>query len=328
MASIRDKNLLFYSIHPNDDYSKEFMKELDKYPPLKKQFILICVNDPNIRIPDKIKQLNKVPVLVAAGFSRPILGNDAVSWLKNGGLQEKANGFDYGSLQEDVSKFAFLGDELKPSDYNQFYNSDYNHGFTDRDSILNQQFSKLNDNAHITTYDDANELKKDISAQLEQRLSQLKQQRDTDVPRPVKRIGGLDDPQNMGNNSGGQNFMNGNRPGNGAGLAYNPNPFGNHNMGQQSPQLPFAMPAMAPMNMPQMNMPQMGMPQMGMPQMNMPQVGMPQMNMPQMGMPQMNMGPNLPFNMGLPMHSQPMPQLPFQVGGMPRQNTHFKNPNL
>ena len=258
MASVRDKNLLFYSIHPNDEYSKEFMKELDKYPQLKKQFILICVNDPNIRIPEKIKQLNKVPVLVAAGFSKPILGNDAVSWLKNGGLQEKANGFDYGSLNDDISKFAFLSDDLKPSDYNQFYNSDYNHGFTDRDSILNHQFSKLNETSHITTFDDSNELKKDISSQLEQRLSQLRQQRDTDIPRAVKRIGGLDDQQN----TGGQNFLNNDRGGNGSGLTYNPNPFGNHNMAQQSHQLPFAMPTMSSMNIRGMGSPQQQMPQL------------------------------------------------------------------
>jgi hypothetical protein len=301
MSAIRDKNLLFYSIHPNDDHSKEFMKELDRYPQLKKQFILICVNDPNIRIPDQIKQLNKVPVLVAAGFSRPILGNDAVSWLKNGGLQEKANGFDFGALGNDKSQLAFLTDDLKPSDYNQFYNSDYNHGFTDKDSVLNQQFSKLNDNAHITTFDDSNELKKDISAQLEERFSQFRQQRDADTPRAVKRIGGLEDSQMSGGNStGGQNFLTNHRAGNGNGLTYNPNPFGS-----PDPQLPFAMPPMAPMNMQHQQMGQMGMQQ-----------------------------PQLPFNMGgmypQQQQQQPMPQLPFQMGGggMPRQSAHYRNPNL
>ncbi len=325
MTSIRDKNLLFYSVHPNDEYSKDFIKELDKYPPLKRQFILICVNDPNIRIPDKIKQLNKVPVLVAAGFSRPILGTDAVSWLKNGGLQEKANGFDYGSLGDDVSQFAYLSDDLKPSDYNQFYNSDYNHGFTDRDSILNQQFSKLNDNAHITTFDDSNELKKDISGQMEERLSKLRQQRDTDVPRAMKRIGGLEDSQNNGGNN--QNFLNNNnnnnRSGNGSGLTYNPNPFADTNNMPQNPQLPFAMPVLSPMNMPQqmggMSQQMGGMPQQmgGMPQ----QMG---------GMPQQMGGmPQLPFNMGMGQSQQQQPHLPFQIGGnMPQQNPHFKNPNF
>lgn len=245
MSSIKDKNLLFYSIHPNDEYSRDFMKTLDGFPQLKKQFILICVNDPNIRIPDKIKELNKVPVLVAAGFNRPILGPEAVSWLKNGGFQEKANGFNYGSLNDHDANYAYLTDEMKTSDYNQFYNNDYNRGFTDKDSVLNHQFSKLNDNAHITTYDDANEMKKDISSQLENRLSQLRQQRDTDVPRQMKRIGGMED-QNANSNT----VINGQRPGNGQGLVYNPNPFAANN--QNAPTLPFSMPVMAP-NYPQSN---------------------------------------------------------------------------
>ena len=317
MGSLRDKNLLFYSIHPKDDDSRDFMTELDKNPLLKKQFILICVNDPNIKIPDKIRQMNKVPVLVAAGFSRPILGQDAVTWLKNGAQQEKGNGFDYGSLSDsDSSKFAFITDDLKPSDYNQFYNSDYNHGFSEKDSILNQQFSKLNDAAHITTYDDANELKKDISGQLEQRLSQLRQQRDTDTPRAVKRIGGLEDQQgSQGSQSQGQNFMSGNRPGNGEGLAYNPNPFGNHNQqgggggGQNgAPQLPFNMPMQQQQQMPMQ-----------------PQQQMQQQQHQQQMQPMQPYGrPGLPFNMpGMPQQQQQQPQLPFnmplaQMGGQIR----------
>lgn len=296
MTSIRDKNLLFYSIHPSDQYSKEFLNELDKYPNLKKQFILICVNDPNIKIPDKVKQLNKVPVLVAAGFSRPILGNDAVSWLKNGGLQDKANGFDYGALNDDNSSYAYLTDDLKPSDYNQFYNSDYNHGFTEKDSILNHQFSKLNDNAHITTFDDTQELKKDISGQLEQRLSILRQQRDADVPRAIKRIGGLDDQVGSG-----QTFQNSNsRQDNGSGLVYNPNQFNNG-----GPQLPFNMPSVPSMpNMPNMNSHDQ----------------------------RQNPLPILPFNMpnfnqrsqNQQLPPRNMPQLPFQMN----KPQHYKNVNL
>jgi hypothetical protein len=157
MSSVKDRNLLFYSIHPNDEYSREFMQELEKNQNLKKQFILVCVNDPNIRIPDKIKQLNKVPVLIVAGFNRPIFGGDAVSWLKNNSFQEKANGMDYGSLNSDDSKYAFLGDEFKPSDYNQYFNGDYNQGFTEKEGVLNKQFTNVTKDAHITTYSDANE---------------------------------------------------------------------------------------------------------------------------------------------------------------------------
>jgi hypothetical protein len=309
MSKLQDKNLLFYSIHPNDKYSQEFRQELEKNPGLKKQFVLICVNDPSIKIPNKIRQLNKIPVLVAAGFNRPIMGPDAVSWLRNGGFQGKANGFEFGSLEDDNDSYAYLTDEFDKSDYNQFYNSEYNLGFTDKDSMLNQQFSKLSDNAHITTYDDSNEMKKDIASQLEQRLSNLRVQRDKDVPKAMKRIGGLDH----------NDFLNGNRPGNGQGITYNPNPYGSHQMPQQTnPQLPFQMP----------NMP--GVPNM---QMQMPQMQPMQQRQNPMQLPQMpsagRSGPSLPFNMGGFSNSgQSMPQLPFQMGGMPKQSMYFKNPNI
>lgn len=305
MSSIKDKNLLFYSVHPNDEFSRDFMRELDKNPILKKQFILVCVNDPNIRIPDKIQQLNKVPVLIVAGFNRPIFGGDAVSWLKNNNFQEKANGFDYGSLDNDTSKYAFLGEEFKPSDYNQFFNNDYNHGFVEKDSILNQQFSNLKTDAHITTFDDSNEMKKDIQSQLEQRLSQLRQQRDADIPKPIKRIGGLDDNNNQQHQQ--PNFYN--VPGMGHGQSqgnaptYNPNPFGNHVL-------------------PQQGNPQQGNPQQGR---QLP-FSMPQAPTMSRG----SMGPNLPFNMPFSqpmpspsynpqMFNQRMPTLPFQMN-MRNQN--------
>jgi hypothetical protein len=311
MSVVRNKNLLFYSVHPNDKFSKDFLDELERQPLLKKQFILVCVNDPNIKIPDKIKQLNKVPVLVAAGFTRPILGNDAVSWLRNGAYQEKGNGFDFGSLNDkDSTKYAYFTDDLKPSEYNQFHNSDYNHGFGDKDSILNQQFSKLNENAHISTYDDSNELKKDISLQLNQRLDQLRAQRDQDVPRAVKRIGGLDDPQSNNNTNtntnNNLNFADGSsdRGGNGNGLSYNPNPFANHNLqqGQIPPTLPFMMPNLGSQtgNRAQVNYP--------------PSFIGPGQRQGLNGQGFQQSGPQLPFNMpginnGL---TSQMPQLPFQ----------------
>lgn len=300
MSSIKDKNLLFYSIHPKDDYSREFLTELEKNQILKRQFILVCVNDPNIRIPDKIKQLNKVPVLIAAGLNRPIFGSDAVSWLKNNNFQEKANGFDYGSLNDVTSKYAFLGDELKTSDYNQFFNSEYNNGFVERESVLNQQFTNLKNDTHITTFDDSNEMKKDIQGQLEQRLNQLRQQRDADIPKPVKRIGGLDDMNNQQQQNqqnfygGGNNNNNNNGP---MAPTYNPNPFANHNMPQQpNHQLPFNMPSYQqgrPNNQQGRQLP-FAMPQ---------QPGGFQNNIP-FGMPQGQYNPNV----------QNGPMLPFQMG--------------
>ena len=280
MASIKDKNLLFYSILPNDEHSKGFLQELEKNPHLKKQFILVCVNDPNIKIPDKIRQLNKIPVLIAAGFSQPIFGQDAVSWLKNNSFQDKGNGFEFGSLDKDDSKYAWLSDETRPSDYNQFFNNEYNNGFAEKDGTLSRQFANLKTDAHITTFDDASEMKKDISGQLEKRLNDLRQQRDTDVPRPVKRIGGLDEmqtpqrqPPSMyggGGGGGGNGFGGG---GNGGAPTYNPNPFAVPQVSHQ--QLPFSNSSQPPLPFSMPRMPSMS-------------------RQPQMGS---QMGPRLPFNM-------------------------------
>lgn len=291
MTSFKDKSLLFYSIHPNDEHSRDFLKELEKNPSLKKQFILVCVNDPNIRIPEKIRQLNKVPVLVVSGFNTPIYGPDAVSWLKNNTFQEKANGLDYGSLNQDDSKYSYISDEMKTSDYNQFFNSDYNHGFTDKDSVLNHQFSNLKTDSHITTYDDSSEMKKDISSQIEQRLSEIRNQRDKDVPRPMKRIGGLDNmasQQNQSFSHGNGGGNGGNGSGNGGGSTaptYNPNPFASHVVPQQPQQMQNRQ---LPFSMPQMGGGSAGGPAGPTLPFNMP--------MPVQGN-QMNRGPTLPFNM-------------------------------
>jgi hypothetical protein len=192
MSVIKDKNLLFYSVHPSDKYSQEFLTELNKVPLLKNQFILVCVNDPNIKIPEKIRKMNIVPVLVVPGLNNPILGPDAISWLKNCNFQEKANGLDYGTLDDPTFNCAYLDDEMKTSNHNQYFNSEYNHGFTDRDSILNQRFSNIKSDTHIETYENTGEMKKNMTDQLNNRLEQLKAQRENDVPKPVKKIGGLE----------------------------------------------------------------------------------------------------------------------------------------
>ena len=107
----------------------------------------------------QIKSVNSVvvPVLIASGINRPIFGADAVSWLKNDSFKNKALGFDYGSLEDDKSSYARLGDELKTSDYNQFFNTDYNHGFFEKDTSLKEGFTTLISDTHITTFDDSSE---------------------------------------------------------------------------------------------------------------------------------------------------------------------------
>lgn len=258
-SSCSGKNLLFYSNHPNDHQSSDFLTELLKNPTLKRQFIMVCVNDRNIRIPEMIRSINRIPLLIISGLPKPIYGQEAISWLKNGNFQNKGNGFDYGSLDPGQNKYAVLSDENKPTEYNQFFNDGYNQGFSDSDNIINQQFASLSSDAGITTYDDSKELKKDMTSLIDARLAALRDQRNNEVPKQVKRIGGLE-PNNGGN---GMTFAQAQQPQQQQSQqqqqqapTYNPNPFapapqlpfGNNNnmrqlpfnnMAQMPPQLPF-----------------------------------------------------------------------------------------
>ena len=324
VPKIEDQNIIFYSLHPKDLISKQFLATLEKNPLLNRQFIKICVypNFQNIRIPQKILQLNKVPVLVPAGFPEPILGEDALSWLNNNAMTaEKSNGFDYGAIDDNAfsPKFSSLADEFQQSDYNQVWNDDYNLGFARGPANkINQAFSGIKDVDRISTYDDSHENKKGISDRMMQRMNQLKFDRDREVPSAPQRIGGLDMDSSNGNTITGlmnspmgapqynPNVMGGGGgPVNGASLIpqYNPNinvpqmpgggPPGQYNpmMGggppggnslQYNPNVP-SVPHMGGGNSLQYN-----------PDPNAPIGGMmPQMNLPQnRGMPQM---PQRPF---------------------------------
>jgi len=185
-----NKNILFYSIHPNDTNSKQFMTLLNKYSYLKQQFILVCVNDPNIKIPQIILDIGTTPVLLSQGhgFNKPIIGTDAVSWLENGNMQDKANGMDYGSFNDtDISQYAILSNENVNSEYHQYHNADYNRGFDFKDANINSNFSKLTENNHVETYDDSGE-KKNNTIKLDKRLEELKSMRKAEVPSTLKRI--------------------------------------------------------------------------------------------------------------------------------------------
>jgi len=206
VPKLEDQNIIFYSLHPKDLISKQFLEVLNKNPLLDRQFIKICVypNFQNIRIPQKILELNKVPVLVPAGFPEPILGEDALSWLNNNAMTtDKSNGMDFASIDDNSfsAKFSSLTDEFEQSDYNQFFNNEYNLGFSEgQGNKINQAYS-VNANDRITTYDNSSENKKGISDKMMMKMNQLRFERDKDVPKAQQRIGGLDMDSSSGGNT-------------------------------------------------------------------------------------------------------------------------------
>jgi hypothetical protein len=183
--NIKTKHILFFS---NDQMSRMIIDELDKYPSLKKQFVIVDVNNQQIVIPEKVRIIGHYPLLFFPGFEKPIEGPEALTWLQNGGLQGKANGLDYGSFN-DVPQYSVLVDESKRVDgYNRHFNEEYNRGFGQSDDKIKNSFSSLTDNHHIEAF---GEDKKTKESDFLKKLDQRKAERDADLPAPIKRIGGL-----------------------------------------------------------------------------------------------------------------------------------------
>ena len=127
------------------------------------------------------------------------------------------------------------------------------------------------------------------------RLAQMRQQRDADVPKPIKRVGGLEGISTGSdqNNSGSISF-NPSNTGNSGPPTYNPNPFAPVT---HTKQLPFNMPQMGgnPFNQGQGQVPPFGQ-------------GQGQGQFPPFGQGQ---GQAPPFAM--PFNRPPPPSLPFQM---------------
>ena len=199
MDNVSNKNILFFSLHEKDTTSKQILEELDKNKLLDNQFIKVCVypNFRNINIPKKILELNKVPVLIAPGFSEPIMGDNALSWIKNNTFNtDTAMGLESAELGTSnfSSIYASLEEEFKSTDYNQHFNSDYNLGFGQSKSNNPNEFMNVKENSQIVTYDEGDG-KKNSSDQIKKRMNQLIFNRDRDIPRAPQRIGGLEDMQ-------------------------------------------------------------------------------------------------------------------------------------
>ena len=151
-------NIFFYSTHPDDKESAEFLRELDKNPLLKKQVILINIYQH--KIPDIVKKTGKIPVLVTEGFNEFITGTAAISWLKNGGFQSKANGYEYADMNTNIDS-VILTDEMKKKSDSLFVNSSYNRGFDKSQPIINSGYLSFKSDSHIDIYDDSGESKLD-----------------------------------------------------------------------------------------------------------------------------------------------------------------------
>lgn len=267
MSGTHNKNLLFYSLHPTDKISRQCLIELEKLPELNKQFVKFCVHDErNINAPPRIKlpkivyqcmERGLVPIIAVAGFNQPVYADSALSWIKQSALNK--SGIMPSNIHGQGTADNSATIEQASRSGNTLFDTDYNIGFSSGQGEFNKDYASIEESCgnRIVTYDEVND-KSQAAQEIQQRLEQLKFNRDSEVPRAQQRIGGNNMPQ--------------------------------------MPQMPqmYKMPMQNPQvgQMPQM--PQMPM-QMGqMPQMPMQMGQMPQMPMQMGQMPQM---PQMPASM-------------------------------
>ena len=192
MSGIQNKNLIFYSLHPNDKLSKMCLEELEKMPEFKKQFIPICIHDPRdinrpptIRLPQKVEECKRkglIPILAIAGFKEAIFATSALSWIKESALKTGdavlGSNIHGGGVADNCSLISQAGESG-----NSLFDTDYNIGFSNARGEFNKNYANIDEasESKIVTYDESSD-KNTASSEISQRLEQLKFSRDQDLP--------------------------------------------------------------------------------------------------------------------------------------------------
>lgn len=202
-------NILFYSSNPADKLSQQILQELNKNDLLKEQYLTICVNSPNIKLPRMIVEKNEVPVIVTRGFDQPISGEAALSLIKEAN-SGKAGGLEYGDPNQ-ASKVSedhgILAAESGRTSYQQAFNEDWNSGAELDSRTVNSAFSPIDDGFQqnvIDTYEEKGKGTKGLKGQLNKKLSQLNEQRMHEVPQPLQKVSGPPQQNQFPQQFGGQ----------------------------------------------------------------------------------------------------------------------------
>ncbi len=193
-------SILFYTNNPGDKLSQQILKELKNYPELKDQIRLICVSNPNLKLPKLIEEQDKFPLIVTRGFEEPIMGEHALSWIKEGHFSGRANGYEFGDIDKADKVddgFGTLATESSRTEYHQAFNDEYNRdGVAETQHVLNSKFSNINDSPQ--SLDTFEEGKTKGHSESSVQLRKLQMLRDNDVPKPLAKIQGP--PPGMGDN--------------------------------------------------------------------------------------------------------------------------------
>ena len=213
MSGIHNKNLIFYSLYPNDSVSRLCLSELDKNPDLNKQFIRICIHHPQdynkpplITLPAVIREFrNQIPILAISGFQQPILAKAAVSWIKESALKTDnsvmaSNIQGYGTADNCAT---IAQSEAKS---NSLFDTEYNIGFSNGIGEFNKSYANIDESSQmrIPTFEESTD-KRAASSDVAKRLEELKFNRSNDARPPGSQFGKAQGgPQQGGPQQGGQ----------------------------------------------------------------------------------------------------------------------------
>jgi hypothetical protein len=165
MDRIHNKSLMFYSLHPNDQLSRQCLDYLHKNPALAKQFVLFLVHHPQnfaapplLRLPARVLECarrGQIPLLAMAGMKDLVFGQAALSWLENSALHQAetvvASNIDGLGTADNC---ATIAQASRPG--NSLFDTDYNIGFDDGRGAFNKDYASLEEavEARITCYDE------------------------------------------------------------------------------------------------------------------------------------------------------------------------------
>jgi hypothetical protein len=191
MSGIQNKNLIFYSLYPNDVVSRMCLEELNKNPALNKQFIRICVHHPQdvskpplVTLPALVNQYRSmIPILAISGFKQPIFAKAAVSWIRESALKDQNSGglagsnIHGGGIADNSATIA-----QSEAGSNSLFDTDFNISWSNGIGEFNKMYANIDEAAQnrITVFEDSSD-KKSLASNISQKLEQLKNSRLAEV---------------------------------------------------------------------------------------------------------------------------------------------------
>lgn len=175
--SVVGKSFLFYSTNPRDKLSQYTIGLISKSDVLKKMFYFYNLSDPANYIPTVIKQIGKVPVIIANGFNKPIVGGQVLEWVKSqiNGIEGLSVSDDLTSINIDDLGSSTIYEDITascPRDGKAFDTIGLDTGIHD--------YSSLDDRLHIDTHDERS-MKKDLGEITSGRFSKMMTDRKAEI---------------------------------------------------------------------------------------------------------------------------------------------------